>query len=155
DSPDLSAIVILTGLALGLRRRWWLVSLAVLPFVAHLAFRHAYYDDWLPNTYYLKVAGRHNLAMLGLGYAKGFVAAYPAAVVLAGAALVTSPDRRVRCLLLPLGLMGIRLMLVGADMFEHSRFLAPALPVLLVTAAAGIASMTVAGTAPQRTLAAV
>lgn len=155
DCPDLSAIVVVTGLGLGLRRRWWAVALAGLPFVAHLLFRHAYYGDWLPNTYYLKVAGRSGLAMLGLGYAKGFVAAYPTAIVLAGAALVSSPDRRVRWLLVPLALIGVRLMLVGADMFEHSRFVAPALPVLLVTAAAGIATMTVAGSAAQRSLAAV
>jgi hypothetical protein len=55
---------------------------------------------------------------------------------------------------MPLALIGVRLVLVGADMFEHSRFLAPALPVLLVTAAAGIPTMTAAGSAAQRTLAA-
>lgn len=155
DAPDLTAIVLLTGLGLGLRRRWWVASLAVLPVVAHVLFRHAYYDDWLPNTYYLKVSGRSGLAMLGLGYAKGFVSAYPTAVVLAGAALLSSPDRRVRWLLMPLALMGVRLVLVGADMFEHSRFLAPALPVLLIAAATGIATMTSRDSAAQRALAVV
>src|SRR4029079_19407402 len=76
-------------------------------------------------------------------------------VVLAGAALASSPDRRLRWLLLPLGLIGVRLLLVAADMSEHSLSCAPALPVLLVTAAAGISTMTAAGSAVQRTLAAV
>ena len=152
DSPDLTLIVIVAGLGLGLRRRWWLLALAAAPLVAHLAFRVAYYGDWLPNTYYLKVAGRTGLAWLGLGYTKGFVAAYPTALVLAAAALVTSPDRRVRALLLPLGLVVLRMVLVGADMFDHDRFLAPILPIVLVGAAVGIAAIAVPGSSAARTL---
>ena len=92
DAADLTGIVLLAGVGLGLRRRWWLAALAAAPLAAHEAFRLQYYGDWLPNTYYLKVAGRSGLAYLGLGYAKGFVAAYPVAIVLAGAALFMSRD---------------------------------------------------------------
>jgi hypothetical protein len=145
DAADLTVIVILVGWGLGLRRGWGIAALAALPLAAHEAFRVAYYGDWLPNTYYLKVAGRAGLARLGLGYAKGFVAAYPTAVAFAGAAALLSRDRRVRVLLLPMGLAVLRLVFVGADMFEHSRFLAPLLPVVLVGAAIGIDAVTVPG----------
>jgi arabinofuranosyltransferase len=152
DSPDLTAIVLIVGFLLGLRRRRWLLALAAAPMAAHLGFRLAYYGDWLPNTYYLKVAGRSGLAWLGLGYAKGFVAEYPAALVLAAAAVFTSRDRRVRLLLLPMGLAGLRLVLVGPDMFDHHRFLAPILPIVLVGAAVGIAAITAPGSSGARTL---
>jgi hypothetical protein len=152
DAADLTLIVIVIGLGLGLRRRWWLIALAAVPLAAHVAFRVGYYGDWLPNTYYLKVAGRGGLAYSGLGYAKGFVAAYPTAMTLAVASLFTARDRRLWILLVPMGLTGVRLVMVGADMFDHSRFLAPALPIVLVAAAVGIASITTPGTSAAHVL---
>jgi hypothetical protein len=71
DAVDLAAAVVITAIALGARRRWWLLALAALPLIAHEAFRVTYYGDWFPNTYYLKVAGRAGLSWGGLGYAKG------------------------------------------------------------------------------------
>ena len=48
-----------------------------------LLFAIAYYGDWLPNTYYLKVAGRSGLAWAGAGNVKGFIATYATVMVLA------------------------------------------------------------------------
>lgn len=65
DALVVAVPVLLASVALlrarGRLDRRWLVGTA-LPFVtligAHLAFRLAYYGDWLPNTYYAKLAGR-------------------------------------------------------------------------------------------------
>jgi hypothetical protein len=152
DAADLTAIVVLAGLGLGLRRRWPLLALAALPVAAHVGFRLAYYGEWFPNTYYLKVAGRDGLVRLGLGYAKAFAAAYPTACAFAAVALLLAPDRRVRVLLLPMVVSVVRLAFVGADMFDHSRFLAPLLPVILVAASIGIATIAAPGTQAGRAL---
>ena len=111
---------------------------AVLP-LAHLAGRRLYYGDWLPNTYYLKVAGFDiaNRLERGLGYAAYFAMCYWLVLFLALlGALVCSDRRRV------LGLAGFALSLayvvgVGGDNFPGARFLAPQAPLLLVLAAAG------------------
>ena len=77
DAADLTAIVVAAGLLLGSRRRLWAVVFAALPLAVHLTFRINYYGDWLPNMYYLKVAGRSGLFWSGLGYMKGFLRSVP------------------------------------------------------------------------------
>lgn len=138
DAALLTASVAAAALLLGSRRRWWTLVFSALPLALHLAFRISYYGDWLPNTYYLKVAGREGLAFSGLGYLKGFVAAYPAIVVLAVSAALTPGTRRVRALLAAALFVVPHAVSVGADMFRHFRFVAPVLPVLVVAAAAAI-----------------
>lgn len=138
DAVDLTAAVVVTAGALGARKRWWLVALAAVPLALHLAFRLNYYGDMLPNTYYLKVAGRHGLFIRALGNIKGFVATYTVAVVLATAAAALSGDLRRRVLAVLIGCGFLRLAVVGPDIFGGFRFLAPYLPVLLVAAVAGI-----------------
>jgi hypothetical protein len=142
DAVDLTAIVVLVAVALGGRRRYWAIGLAAAPLAAHLAFRVAYYGDWLPNTYYLKVAGRAGLFTSGLGYLKGFFAAYPALIVLAVGAAITAADRRLRVILASMALVPLHVMAIGQDMFQHHRFLAPVLPVLIVAGVSGIAVVT-------------
>jgi arabinofuranosyltransferase len=141
DAADLTALVVAAGFLLGSRRRPWAVVFAALPLAVHLTFRINYYGDWLPNTYYLKVAGRSGLFWGGLGYLKGFLQAYPTLVVLALAAAVTTGDRRIRILLMTCAFIALRIVLVGADMFFHFRFIAPVVPLLIVFAAAGIAAV--------------
>jgi len=41
----------------------WALALFLLPLFAHVAFRKAYYREWLPNTFYVKVPG----VWLGMG----------------------------------------------------------------------------------------
>jgi hypothetical protein len=141
DAADLTGVVLATGFLLGTRRRFWAIGLAALPLALHLAFRLHYYGEWLPNTYYLKVAGRSGLLWSGLGYLKGFVAAYPTVVVLAAGAALIPGDRRARVLLASLFIVALRVMTVGADMFPHYRFVAPLLPVLLALSAMVIAAL--------------
>ena len=138
DAADLTLAVLVVAVGLGARRRWGWLLLAALPLVAHETFRVTYYGDWLPNTYYLKVAGRSDLLWRGLGHVKAFVAAYAVVVVLAGAAGLVDTDRRVRVLVLVVGLGFVRILAVGPDMFPGFRFLAPYLPLVFVAAAATI-----------------
>lgn len=138
DSVDLTLAVLAVAIGLGARRRWWLLPLAALPLAAHESFRVTYYGDWLPNTYYLKVAGRPGLSWAGLGNLKGFLATYTVAVVLTAAAVVFDTDRRVRILAGVIGLGFARVVAVGPDMFPGFRYLAPYLPLVLVTAGATI-----------------
>ncbi len=51
------------------------VGLFATILAAHLAFRLAYYGDWLPNTYYAKVGGRTWWSM-GLAYVTTFAIEY-------------------------------------------------------------------------------
>jgi hypothetical protein len=134
DAVDLTAAVVI--LAIGLRPRpWpWHAALAALPIAAHEAFRVSYYGDWLPNTFYLKVAGRPDLWLGGLGYAKLFAEAYAAPVVLCALALLWSRSRLVRVLALLPAAGVLHVVYTGADIFGYSRFLAPYLPVVLAVA---------------------
>jgi arabinofuranosyltransferase len=138
DAFDLTLAVLVAGWALGARGRWWWAVLAVLPAAVHESFRVAYYGDWLPNTYYLKVAGRLGLFRAGLGNVKGFLATYTVACVFAAIAFLAPLQRQHRVLagLLVFGV--VRVALVGPDMFPGFRFLAPYIPVLLVAAVAGV-----------------
>jgi hypothetical protein len=136
DAVDLAAAVVLTAVAVGARRRLWLVGLAAAPLVANEVFRLAYYGDWLPNTYYLKVAGRSGLVRAGLGNVKGFFAAYAVAMAFAAAACIGTADRRLRVIGCLVAFGFVRLLLVGPDIFPGFRFLAPYVPLLLVAAAA-------------------
>jgi hypothetical protein len=112
-----------------------LPTAVVLP-ILHLVFRRWYYGAWLPNTYYLKVAGIHGLFWGGAGYLKSFVEAYSVPVLLTAGGALWAGDRRLRYV--PAGALvtGAYVLTVGADNFPYSRFLAPWVPVLLVLGAA-------------------
>jgi tetratricopeptide (TPR) repeat protein len=68
---------------LAMRRRLRLADVAAHALVfgaivgAHLVFRHAYYGDWVPNTYYAKIGGRSWWDM-GAAYLACFVIEYAA-----------------------------------------------------------------------------
>jgi hypothetical protein len=145
DAPDLTAVVVVAGFVLGARRRLWLAAFAIAPFILHLTFRVWYYGDWLPNTYYLKVADHPDHIASGLGYLKGCIATYPVAFVLAAIAPFVARDRRVPIVLLSLLFVLGRLVMVGGDIFGNARFLAPALPVVIAMAGICIAAVTASG----------
>lgn len=52
------------------------LALAVVPSVVATLARHAYYGDWLPNTYYLKTSGWPDRWKIGVHYAIGFLRSY-------------------------------------------------------------------------------
>lgn len=153
DAFDLTAAVVVTAVWLGARRGWWAVALALLPALGYEVFRVTYYGEWLPNTYYLKVAGRLGLFRQALGNLKAFAATYTVFVLFAAASAIAPVDRRVRVLAVITVFGMARVLLVGPDMFPGFRFLAPYLPVLLVSAAAVITRLAASAPALQWTMA--
>jgi hypothetical protein len=126
-------------LALGLwrsRRGLALLALSLLPVVAHLLFRHAYYGIWLPNTYYLKVDSVPGKLHAGLGYSLGFAIHYCLPLLLALLGAITSRQRWRWLLLGGIGISLAYVVGVGGDVYPHFRFLAHEVPVLLVLALA-------------------
>ena len=126
-------------LALGLwrsRRGLALLALSLLPVVAHLLFRRAYYGVWLPNTYYLKVDSVPGKLHAGLGYSLGFAIHYCIPLLLALLGAITSRQRWRWLLLGGIGISLAYVVGVGGDVYPHFRFLAHEVPVLLVLALA-------------------
>ena len=128
------------ALAPDARRTLVYLALAGLPTVGHFLFRHAYYDDWLPNTYYLKVYGLEEPYRRGAAYARSFLLHYAVvlAVAAASALAIVRTDRRG---LIPIGVVLPTLgwvVLVGGDMFVWFRFFAHVMPIVFVFATAGV-----------------
>ena len=69
-----ASVVLVSRRSLG-RRTVWAALLYVGIVGAHLAFRHAYYGEWLPNTWFAKVSGQ-DWSGYGLQYALAFVTEY-------------------------------------------------------------------------------
>jgi hypothetical protein len=109
----------------------------VLP-VLHLLFRYWYYGDWLPNTYYLKVAGVQGRTVLGLQHLTRFVRNYGVALVLAIIGALFTRDRQRWLLIGGLAVSVCYVLVVGGDILPYSRFLAHFVPVIFVLALVSI-----------------
>ena len=121
----------------------WRFGLTLLAFltVAYQVFRLAYFEDWLPNTYYLKLTG----TPLDVRAVRGALVFWNflrpilllAGAVLVGAGLLARLRPRFR---LPLAAVLIHFansVLVGGDAWETAivganRFIAPVMPLLFV-----------------------
>jgi arabinofuranosyltransferase len=126
----------------GRRTLAWLGA-ALIPFGLHLAFRRLYYDDWLPNTYYLKLEGLDDRFGRGTDYAGAFLVEYGILVFLAalGAAALWGLNRRAIAVALVIaGSLGY-MVTTGGDAFGEFRFMAHAMPLVLVLAAAGVVTL--------------
>jgi arabinofuranosyltransferase len=133
----------------------WLAA-ATLPTAGHFLFRHAYYGDWLPNTYYLKVYGLEEPYKRGATYARNFLMHYSVVLTIASASAlsVLRVDRRG---LIPIGAVLPTLgwvVVVGGDMFVWFRFFAHVVPIVFVFATVGIVTLA-RGAVGQGALAAV
>jgi hypothetical protein len=117
------------------------LSFAVIPFVAHIAFRRVYYGDWLPNTYYLKVYLLDDVRHRGALYARGFLMTYAVLLTLATGAALMIARRDKRALVYFVSLVGTLGYVVntGGDMFGNFRFCAHLMPIVFVFAASGVA----------------
>jgi hypothetical protein len=109
---------------------WFGVPFAAIV-AAHFAWRHAYYGEWLPNTFYAKVSGfwwEQAKVYLGL-----FATDHWLAVSLPLLAFLPFGPRDAalprRLFLAALATYGLYLAYVGGDRFEY-RFMTPALPLL-------------------------
>ncbi len=115
----------------------------VVAFGPFVLWRHSYYDDWLPNTFYVKAGGVLNLR-LGFGYLATWFGEYPLAgwLTLVGiAATLTLPrfreQRRTYAhLALALTLFSGYLAWAGGDYMALYRFLVPLLPLAMIPATA-------------------
>lgn len=136
-------LVPLMGLLLlrGVRSRSPGLPLAILAgfapiFLTRLAWRVAYYGDWLPNTFYVKVPAGLTDVTNGVWYLLGFLLFYPGFLLLG--AFATQRSFRT-----PLStgerVMGASLLLylvylawIGGDHMQWYRFIVPVLPVSIL-----------------------
>ena len=164
DAPLLVGMVIIAvAVGAGVRRaRLWIAfRLALFPgacFGALLLFRRMYYSDWVPNTYYAKVALTAERLARGWEYVSAGAWPFLGLLVLIGIALVISVvDRRFarRALLplLPLVAWLTYLTFIGGDNMPQRRHLVPAIALAALIAAEVLAWMV--ERAPRRSLAAL
>ncbi len=124
------------------RRTVFGLLLSLLLPLAHLIWRFFYYGDWLPNTYYLKVNGLPNPWQRGAIDILRFVRHYHLPLTLAFGGLFLIRDKRWAALLAPLLIGIIYILIVGDDIFPFSRFLAFAIPPLIIVALSAIDRLT-------------
>ncbi len=151
--PDGILFVVATALAIvvcrGLNRRALrtaaTVGLAALALTAaHVAFRRLYYDAWVPNTYYAKVAFTGDRLKDGvhwLGYGVGYAAGATAPVLLAVLAAASDRTRRKRIVLslVPLVIWAAYLVLMSRDAIPYRRHF---VPLIFLAVLAGIDGLT-------------
>ena len=120
----------------------WL-AVALLPTVAHFAFRRMYYGDWLPNTYYLKVHGVEAIRARGWAYGRAFLLDYRMLLALAGgsALAILRRDRRGIVVFVMVPSTVAYVLTTGGDMYGFFRFFAHVMPLVFVFAAAGMATL--------------
>ena len=147
DTAPLSLACLVT--AVDFRAPWrrelarWRFGLTLLTalLAAYQVFRLAYFGDWLPNTYYLKLTG----TPLDVRVVRGALVFWdflrpillPAGVVLVGAGLLARRSPRFRLPLAAVLIQCVYSVFVGGDAWETSvvganRFIAPVMPLLFV-----------------------
>lgn len=136
--PDgaLFALALGLGLLIARPRSWAAVrlvlTLAIVPaalVAGQLAFRLAYYGEWVPNTAHAKVSLSMHHLRAGLRYVSDGARAIPALPVAAllaiGLACVRATRARAVVLLVPLLLWPAYVATVGGDIFPAYRHLVP------------------------------
>lgn len=134
--------------AKGLLRRGLALALGFAAlFAPFMLWRHSYYGDWLPNTFYVKAGGRAN-AELGLAYFASWLREYPLTAVVTGVgalAAFTLPRWRaqrstfVHCAI-AIALFCAYVIWAGGDYMALYRFVVPVLPLAALIATAGLVS---------------
>jgi hypothetical protein len=117
---------------------------AALPPLAYLAFRLAYYGQWVPNTYFAKHSPLALAIPAGLRYLASFVLVNGGWAFYAPVAYALMSARRSRVLALAALVIAAYLpyvVIVGGDWMDAHRFLAPILPLLAILIASGWASV--------------
>ena len=148
------AALLAVGLAKERARVLGWLALAAAPPIAQLAFRLAYYGEWVPNTYFLRVAG-HSLPdrlRQGAIYEAYFFLFYWLIVMLAVLGFLATRDRRRGWMLASSAISLAYVIWVGGDNFFGARFLAPHAPVLIALASAGIREIAAGRRVVERTL---
>jgi arabinofuranosyltransferase len=134
----LVGLLILTGVA-DVRAKLWRMVPLVAPFGilvgGWLVWRFSYYGDWLPNTYYVKVAS-YTRRRWGLSYLGQFLTSYllipfPVLGIAGLPRLLRTRDIGHLLLVGILGLWAAYLVQIGGDFLEF-RLIAPVLPFAFV-----------------------
>jgi arabinofuranosyltransferase len=115
----------------------FLILLPLLFFAGQMAFRHAYYHEWLPNSAFAKVGFSLVRAWTGTQYVAGGIslAGILVPAMLAFRAAGPHPlQGRVRFLGVVLAVWLAYLVIVGGDLFPGRRHLVPAVVVLVYLA---------------------
>jgi hypothetical protein len=112
---------------------------ALLP-LAHLGFRLAYYQAWLPNTAVLKVLYWDNRYQSGVEYVGTLLRLYALPFLAAIAALRTA-QREVYGLLAVIAGFLLYIGYVGGDAFPYFRFFIPMLPLVFALAVLGLQNL--------------
>ena len=119
-----------------------LVSLPLLGFAGQMAFRLAYYHDYMPNTARVKVAFNKNRLLGGWDYVKTGLQTHLGLSLgaLLGLPFIYRREAFKRLLFLGLVLLGLGsyLSAIGGDFFPARRLFVPLIAVLLVLVATGI-----------------
>lgn len=116
------------------------IGLCAVPFALHLVFRRAYYGDWLPNTYYLKLQFLDDRFERGLSYTGNFLLQYAVVLTVAAVAAIAvlRTDRRGWTFFVVLGTSLTYVVTAGGDMLLNYRFLAHVMPLVFVFAVVGV-----------------
>jgi hypothetical protein len=111
-------------------------GLALVPLVLHVLWRHSYYGEWLPNTYYLKATGLPILTRLldGINFTWFSLARSFALWSVVAAGLFFGPSRPVGLFVSCFGVILAYQVWVGGDAWQRDRFVLPVLPGLMVGA---------------------
>jgi hypothetical protein len=119
-----------------------LVALPLAAAGVHLLARRLYYGEWVPNTYYAKVAPSWNRAKEGLAYvltSQVTLIGLSPPLVLTVLAAITNVRRRRRIVLvsIPLVVWVVYVMAVGGDIMRHYRHVVPAMFLIALLDAEG------------------
>jgi hypothetical protein len=114
---------------------------AVFPAV-HLLVRALCYGDLLPNTFYRRYDDVAGVWLDGARYVRNLLYVYGPLIAAATISALTATTRLRSWLLVPLIGAGLHALVSGGDMYDHFRFFAPAVPVLLVLVVTGVESWT-------------
>lgn len=116
-------------------KSWWRAGLLALPCAivvgTHLLWRHHYYGQWLPNTYYAKVGFGYQQYGRGFAYLRAFLADHGGLILwalpLIWPWLVGGHVFARRCSIMAVLLM-LSVVLVGGDGLPMYRFMVPVVP---------------------------
>ena len=116
------------------------IAILLATFVAQSLWRHSYYGEWFPNTYYLKLTGWPLMTRLQAAIRNNFwtVVNYALPMMFALAAMRLR-FREVALLLTAPAVAFAYSMYTGGDAWPLGRFLIPTAPALFVASALGIA----------------
>lgn len=142
--PDTLPLMVVPGLVIlvQLRHKIRMSSLAALAFTAicmvgYYGLHHFFYGDFVPNTYYLKVAFGLSSVRVGLVYTAIEAIKCASPMFIVALVLLWAPNRHAwksgeQLVLLALILQCIYIILVGGDVFPDGRYYLLILPVAVL-----------------------